>query len=248
MTNRKELSVRSMRRCLSFTLIELLVVIAIIAILAAMLLPALSKAREKARSISCVSNLKQIATMSAIYSMENEDYVIAAQPRWSGDTWIAFFYETFQFDDKAMFCPSATDGMPVNAYKKNPPSGTSLNFIYTYGIHYKATGESRTQARKTTELLGYGASLSQLIQYGDCEADWKRTKGLQNMTGMIQPGAYWGEGKTSTWYPVALRHGGRANMAMFDAHVETLNYGAMEADKRNIWKPYYESWGWQKRQ
>ena len=94
-----------MKRQQRFTLIELLVVIAIIAILASMLLPALNKAREKAKLIKCSGNLKQIGVSALMYAGDNGDYLPCMQFLYGADI---FWHKLFlkYLNAKTFKCPS----------------------------------------------------------------------------------------------------------------------------------------------
>jgi prepilin-type N-terminal cleavage/methylation domain-containing protein/prepilin-type processing-associated H-X9-DG protein len=161
----------------AFTLLELLVVIAIIAILAALLLPVLNRAKDRARSANCISNLKQWGITWKLYTDENNGYFMSGtKTDWPRGEWVLAFTNSYPQKPPLLLCPKATDrrgpgdsevhtspndpnavdwGGPTTAYDFpiNDPADPSHLLIASYGLNCWAFNPN------TDKIQGRDASL-----------------------------------------------------------------------------------------
>ncbi|MGQ9732786.1 MAG: DUF1559 family PulG-like putative transporter [Candidatus Zipacnadales bacterium] len=207
-----------------FTLIELLVVIAIIAILAAILFPVFARAREKARSISCLSNLKQIGTASIMYQQDWDEIVLPhCQRDWYDPTKPVDYYYfeiamPYVKNAQVFVCPShkgavgghgfvGSYGYLCDGFTLDPadPNYTGLPFGGVYSIasiHYPA------------ELIMLGESVK--------------------ATCRVCP-EYHTHAFPPPWPVQKLRHNGGSNYLFFDGHAKWLKY-EQTLRPRDMWK------------
>ncbi|MEI9864184.1 MAG: prepilin-type N-terminal cleavage/methylation domain-containing protein [Limisphaerales bacterium] len=131
----------------AFTLIELLVVIAIIAILAAMLLPALARAKESAKSISCMNGLRQLSISGQMYAGDNQG---AYPPHISDVRWPDRFFEYYGKNIKMLVCPSELTNSPATIGNSNPTNVADASprsyFINGFNDYFADTLDADTFA------------------------------------------------------------------------------------------------------
>ena len=197
---------RTLQRSSGFTLIELLVVIAIIAILAAMLLPALSRAKDKAQRTLCLGNMKQMAITMRMYADDNNDYL--AWPNWdsvgSNPGWL--YTRNAGTIPNPQVAPYVTN--PENAwktglwYKYMPNSKAFLCAVDTKSPSYRNVPGTAQRANKLSSYVMNGAVAG--FPYPDDQYKYRTAKSSQvwsplcylmwepdeNVLGLNNPGAF----------------------------------------------------------